>query len=775
MARKAKTEKRSNKKSLWAGTLSDRVGMFALLAVTYAALLLLCITMMSPERYDLKVGDVAKKTITASKDVLDDVTTQSKKDAAAAAVAPVYYKDEEVSQVVLSDLKAAFDELRAVQALGTEFLATREEGETIIFTDDEYKEAAALLTKVSLSNYQLATLLKSDAEDLDDLYESLQSATRTTLVGTVPEGQESDALNNIQQLVAFNTRSDLWWNVAMPTLRACIQPNMKIDQEATEANRQKAMDEVESVYYKQGQNIVLKGDRVTASQLAVLTALGLLQGDRLDMELYIGTGVILALMLLMFVCLCRIVCRAKMRQRQNQTIMLLVGMLNIVLCVLLSQLNMNIMPIALGSLILTVAVGSRSALVYNVLLCMVLSLLTIKGNDLVPAQVLTILLTTIGSGTVGVYSLKKKMTRGAMLRAGLYVGVLNAVVVLCVGWLTSNDLSSNINDALFGLGGGLISGILCVGVMPVLESMFNLCTPTKLLELANPNHPILRRLMIEASGTYHHSVIVANIAEAAAEAVGANPLLVRVGAYYHDIGKLKRPIYFKENQMGENPHDYTDPRVSNAIITEHPKDGVALAQKHRLPQPIIDMIRQHHGDTPTMFFYHKAIEMYGAENVDVADFRYPGPKPQSREAAILMLADTVEAAVRAMPEPTPEKIRQLIRKLVRGKVDDGQMDESPLTFRDIDRICDAFATVLNGVFHERIEYPSIEIAKKPEPAPAQQKPAEDAKPTEAVKPVEAAKPAEAAQMEEKPAVVPAPTMQEAHEPAGTAEKESTQA
>ena len=769
MARKLKNEKRSVNKG--SSTMNERVSTVVMLVVTYALLLVLCITMTSPERYDLKVGDVAKKTITASKDVLDEVTTQRKREAAASAVAPVYYKDESVSQVVLSDLKEAFDELRAVQALGAEMLAAREEGETVIFTEDEYKQAAALVTKVSFSNYQLATLLKSNVDDIDDLYESLQSATRTTLVGTVPEGQESDALNNIQQLVAFNTRSDLWWNVAMPTLRACIQPNMKIDQEATESNRQKAMDEVEPVYYKQGQNIVLKGDRVTESQMAVLTALGLLQGDRLDMELYIGTSVVLVLILLMYVCLCLLICREKMRVRLNQTIVLLVGLLNIALCVLLSQLNMNLMPIALGSLILTVAVGSRPALVYNILLALVLSLLTIKGNGLVPTQVLSIVLMTIASGTVGVYSLKKKMTRGAMLCAGLYVGLLNGVVVLCVSWLTSNDLTSNINDALYGLGGGVISGILCVGIMPVLESLFNLCTPTKLLELANPNHPILRRLMIEASGTYHHSVIVANIAEAAAEAIGANPLLVRVGAYYHDIGKLKRPIYFKENQMGENPHDFTDPRVSNAIITEHPKDGVALAQKHHLPQPIIDLIRQHHGDTPTMFFYHKAIQMYGAENVDVADFRYPGPKPQTREAAILMLADTVEAAVRAMPEPTPEKIMQLIRKLVRGKIDDGQMDESPLTFRDIDRICTAFATVLNGVFHERIEYPSIDVpqkqaesadtAAKAQEATAQLQLAE--KPAE--QPAEEAAPPEESQPEEATEAAAAP------EP----EKENTQA
>lgn len=208
-------------------------------------------------------------------------------------------------------------------------------------------------------------------------------------------------------------------------------------------------------------------------------------------------------------------------------------------------------------------------------------------------------------------------------------------------------------DLAYAVGGAVVSAVLCVGLQPILETAFNLVTPSKLIELSNPNQPLLRRLMIETPGTYHHSMVVANLAEAAAEAVGANALLARVGAYYHDIGKLIRPMYFKENQMGENPHDKTDPRVSTAILTEHTRDGVELARKHRLPEPIIDMIRQHHGDTPVMYFYAKAVKMLGEENVDIRDFRYDGPKPQTAEAAILMLSDTVEAAVRSMSEPTP--------------------------------------------------------------------------------------------------------------------------
>ena len=268
-------------------------------------------------------------------------------------------------------------------------------------------------------------------------------------------------------------------------------------------------------------------------------------------------------------------------------------------------------------------------------------------------------------------------------------------------------------------------------------------TPAKLIELSNPNQPLLRRLMIETPGTYHHSMIVANLAEAAAEAIGADALLVRVGAYYHDIGKLVRPLYFKENQIGENPHDKTDPRVSTAILTEHTRDGVELAKKHHLPEPIIDMIQQHHGDTAAMYFYAKTVKQLGEENVDINDFRYDGPKPQTSEAAILMLSDTVEAAVRSIPEPTQAKISAMIRKLVRGKMEDGQLDECTLTFRDIDKICAAFENVLKGVFHQRIEYPSVDLNRSKRHRQSRSKPAQEVRQEDKQEDRQATQPAEA--------------------------------
>jgi len=259
----------------------------------------------------------------------------------------------------------------------------------------------------------------------------------------------------------------------------------------------------------------------------------------------------------------------------------------------------------------------------------------------------------------------------------------------------------------WGIGGAVLSGVLTLAFQPLFEFLFRLATPTRLLELTNPGQPLMKRLMIEAPGTYHHSIIVANLAESAASRIKANSYLARAGAYYHDIGKLKRPMYFKENQMGDNPHEHTDPYVSAAILISHTTDGMLMAQKERIPPEVQNIILQHHGVTPVMFFYHKALQLSNGQQVDINEFRYAGPKPNTKEAAVVMLADTIEAAVRSLKSPTPKQIDQFIERLVRGKLEDGQLTESPLSLRDIDEICEAFSDILKGVYHERIEYPNV--------------------------------------------------------------------
>ncbi len=690
--------------------LSLRVRQVLFCVMTYLILLVLCLFAISPEQYDLSVGDVAPKTITASKDIVDEIATKRRRQTAAEAVSPVYYKDDSVSKTVLSDMDAIFSELRSVRELG-EQIRTGWEGDGE-FKEEDYTQASGLLTKITLSNYQLQTLMKTDGHDFENLTQSLSSATKTALVSTITEGQINDAINNIQQIVSYNTRTDLWYNVAIPTLRSCLQPNMLIDQEATEANRQKASDAVEPVVYKQDQNIVVKGDRIRADQIAVLDSLGLLQGNSFDFALYLGAAGILALILAGAYLFVVIFAPDMIHVTRSSLVLLLVGGLTVALSLVVGEyVSINAMPIVLGAMLAVNLLGDRQAYVVNLVVSLLIAFLMEKGANLATSQMLSVILMANVGGMTAIYMLRKNAARIFSVITGLVVGGINFLIIVCVGALTSNDLGSIFSEASYAIVGSLMSSVLCVGLQPILEAGFNLVTSSKLIELSNPNQPLLRRLMIETPGTYHHSMVVANLAEAAAEEVGANALLARVGAYYHDIGKLIRPLYFKENQMGENPHDKTDPRVSTAILTEHTRDGAELARKHHLPEQIIDMICQHHGDTPVMYFYAKAVKQFGEENVDVRDFRYDGPKPQTAEAAILMLADTVEAAVRSLSEPTQDKISALIRKLVRGKMEDGQLDECPLTFSDIGRICTAFEKVLQGVFHERIEYPSVDLKR----------------------------------------------------------------
>ena len=693
----------------WLNGLSLRVRQVLFALTTYVLLLLICFLTIAPEQYDLSVGDVAPKTITASRDVIDEITTGRRRQQAADAVSPVYYKDDSIADAVMADMESAFSELRAVRELGAQIRGGWTEGAES-FTEEDYDQATRLLTRLALSSYQLRTIMNTDERDFENLYQSVISATRTALVSTITEGQINDAINNIQQIVAYNTRTDLWYNVAIPTLRACLQPNMLIDQEATEENRQRAYDAVEPTVYKQDQNIVVKGDRVSAEQIGVMETLGLLRGDSSDLSIYVGAAAALLLILAAIALFIFIFEPQLLAAGRSAVVMLIAVVLTLTVSLLIGRyVSVGAMPVMLAAMLCVGLLGARPAYVVNLAIAMLITFLTVTGPGLATSQMLSVLLMTCVGGTVSIFMLRKNPARVAVFVTGLVAGAVDFAILMCVGTLTSGNAGSVLSSASHAMVGAIAAAILCVGLQPILETAFNLVTPSKLIELSNPNQPLLRRLMIETPGTYHHSMVVANLAEAAAEAIGANAVLARVGAYYHDIGKLVRPAYFKENQIGENPHDKTDPRVSTAILTEHTRDGVELARKHHLPEPIIDMIRQHHGDTPVMYFYAKTVKQLGSENVDINDFRYDGPKPQTAEAAILMLSDTVEAAVRSIQEPTQEKISAMIRKLVRGKMEDGQLDECTLTFRDIGKICTAYETVLKGVFHERIEYPSINL------------------------------------------------------------------
>ncbi len=378
------------------------------------------------------------------------------------------------------------------------------------------------------------------------------------------------------------------------------------------------------------------------------------------------------------------------------------------LAVLLARFDERIIPTFFGTMLACTLLSQRNALTFTVFLAFVTAPICSWNAGLFSTVSLIAIMASILGGAVCVFALYRPMHRTSLIMAGLAAGLIGAAVSVLgelIGAVTFSMQTLAVSGA-FALGSGLLAGVLAIGTLPLWEAAFRASTPAKLLELSNPNHPLLKRLTLEAPGTYHHSILTANLTEAGADAVGASSLLCRVGAYYHDVGKLKDPMYFAENQKGDNPHDKLDPRESAKIITGHVSYGLELAKKYKLPREVLSIVVQHHGNTQVAYFAHKALEA-GLEP-KASQFRYPGMRPQTREAAIVMLADCVEAAVRSMGDANIEQVREMIGKLIRERYNDGQLDEASLSRQDLNRIAQAFTGVYEGALHERVKYPGQE-------------------------------------------------------------------
>jgi hypothetical protein len=319
---------------------------------------------------------------------------------------------------------------------------------------------------------------------------------------------------------------------------------------------------------------------------------------------------------------------------------------------------------------------------------------------------LTVFLYFLINGAMAAYWIKNCRERKVFIKAGAKLGLLNILLVTSIDFYMAEFSGSRLLwDWALAFMGGIGAGIVTAGIVPLVEIAFGYTTDISLLELANLDRPILRRLMIEAPGTYHHSVIVGSLVEAAASEIGANHLLAKVCGYYHDIGKIKKPLYFIENQKGgRNRHDKLAPSMSALILIAHVKEGVEIARANKLGQDIIDTIRQHHGTSNIQYFYEKAKQLKGEDTVNIDDFRYPGPKPQTREAGLVMLADVVEAASRTLDNPTPSRIQGLVQRLINRIFSDGQLDDCELTLKDLHSIARSFNKILYGIHHHRIEY-----------------------------------------------------------------------
>ena len=700
-------KEKSNRFKTWLHSSSIKCAL--LLVGTFLILVVLFFLVCAPRKYNLSVGSISHVTVDATKEVIDEVTTEEKRVAAEATVEPTYRFQQGVKEEVLSSLEDTFNELRTIQQYGV----TLKKDDSVhsyyrSFSEEEIDYALSLVNALSLSRSQITTLLRVDTSVFDDMVNIVSVAVENAMNSTIREGQVSQAIMTIQQIVGYKVDVSLTQTILPAVLRTCIKPNMIIDQEATDEAIRKAREAVEPVIVSQGQNVIREGDRITQSQLEIMRSLGLLNDDHYDYSVYGGALINILLAMFSMIMLLRLLLKQYLSQARPLLVILLILLLCVSFAVISNLLpSIYIIPITLGAILGTVLLGYRAGLCLTIPLALLFAGLTSCSSSTTFYDVVLIMANTLSSGVATIWFLKGRPQRVRVLLAGLITAIFNILMIIGIKLLTSAETLDMIQAGSWALAGGLLSGALAVALQPAFEVIFHLATPSRLLEITNPNHPLMKRLMIEAPGTYHHSIIVANLAEAAADKIGANSFLARAGAYYHDIGKLKRPGYFSENQHGSNPHANTDPYVSAAILTAHTRDGVLLAQKEHLPPEVQDIILQHHGVTPVMFFYHKALQLADGQHVDINDFRYTGPKPQTKEASIVMLADTIEAAVRSMKDPTPKAIDQFIERLIRGKLEDGQLSDCELSLRDIDQICEAFSGILKGVYHERIEYPKV--------------------------------------------------------------------
>lgn len=663
----------------------------------------------APVKYKLNVGDISQYDIQAPRDINNTLKTKQNAEENADQLDPVIIDIENANSDMLNDAYEYFDELEKF------ILSVKEDGQIGTINDkiqriDTLENYTVLL---ELDDTVLESIFTSEGkENLEDLKkivirDIIPGLTKKILMDDNIAIEIASAL----QVIEGKGKIAPLEPIAVDILQKVIKPNSRVDEKATSARREAYIEsyimENPVIIYKD-ERIISKDDIVTEDKFEVLKELNYIDSEgKPDYLLYISVFLIIFILFIVtFLYIKRF--HPKVYYDRNSIMLICVTILITTFfawCVkeFIPELSSFIIPIFIAPIVIAIFLGVEPAISINIMLAFSYSLMLGRNLEFI--------IMTIVGGTFAAFYTSNATQRRRISLAGILLGLLNAVIIVFLGMIDKRGIESLLNDAGLALINGILSIILAIGLLPFLESIFNIVTPLKLLEYADPNHPLLKRLLMEAPGTYHHSLMVGNLAEVATREIGGNSLLARVGAYFHDIGKLKRPHFFKENQFSDNPHDKLTPNLSTLVITSHTKDGEEVALKYRLPKIIRDIVLQHHGNTLVAYFYHKATQIDKVEELKEENFRYEGPVPDTREAAVVMLADSVEAAVRSLSEKTPGKIEGLIRKIIKDKLDDGQLDRCDLTLKDLSIIADSFLQVLNGIYHERPEYPELEKKK----------------------------------------------------------------
>lgn len=575
---------------------------------------------------------------------------------------------------------------------------------------DVKREEVSLLfdiTDKSKKEFVISFLLKSEDTALREAFEKSTLTLQNILGKGITE--KDFERNNIDNIILNNLVSNVsrrQISIINALLSQIIVPNLVVDEFATEIARKNAESSVKpyEITFQKGDKILFEGEPVTRLKRDALRQAGY-NVYELNWQGLLAIYVLVSLATLIFINYMRFFEKQFFEAKYLSLMAVLSLLLTGIAVVIPTGFSPYVLPIPAYVLLLAIFTNPRVAFVAITVLLTVLT----TGMQY-PAQFI-VAFVLLSLATMVTVSQIRYSRRFDLIKAGFLISLTGVVIVLAIYLLERCliDVSNGLifKNSIFVILNGIVSSMIALGTLPLFESLFKIITPYGLAELADHNQPLLKRLQFEAPGTYHHSLMVSNLCEAAAEAIGANPILARVGAFYHDIGKLKRPLFFVENQSYfgiENPHTKLSPRVSKMVITAHPKDGIELAKEYGLPAVISNFILQHHGEGLASYFYNQAIKEEGAENVKEEQFRYTGPKPNMKETAILMIADAVESAVRSLKNPTSEEIEQIIDKIIVERLNDGQLADSPLTLHDIKVIAATFSRILRGMQHNRIKY-----------------------------------------------------------------------
>jgi cyclic-di-AMP phosphodiesterase PgpH len=679
---------------------------------------------VKPEKLDVSLLTVAEKTIRSPATVEDRVSTEKKRQETLDQVQDVYTLKKEYSSNQVDLITSIFDSASEVNDEIEDELkkndVTVDDPLDVIeptIADEETMLKSKLTDRVikDLSNRVFTALVQASNDELAIAKDLTVTAINNVMNKRISADDVENAKKSLEEELKFTTLNADLKNAAIELGRYAVIQNEFYDPEATEELRKQTAESVEPVKVLQGQIIIEEGKLIRQEEYRQLELVGLLDNKQ-SYKPFIGLTILITIILSsIYVYFYQM----KEQPEKRQTNLLLFGIVFILTFFILKIIGMlqifnysgigYLFPAAMGGMLIKILIDEKLAILSSIIFSIFGSILFNEGVS--GTLNFSVGIYILFSALAGVLFLSDQNQRSKILQAGSFAAAVNLFTICALMFLPNGQFSGleygyYILTAIFS---GIGSAVLTMGLLPFFETSFGILSSMKLIELSNPNHPLLRKILMETPGTYHHSVMVANLADAACEAIGANGLLARVGCYYHDIGKTKRPNFFIENQMHlDNPHDKLPPDKSANIIISHVTDGTAILKKYNMPKEIIHIAEQHHGTSLLKFFYHKALK--DGQDVSEEDYRYPGPKAQTKESAIVGIADSVEAAVRSLNQPTPETIESLVKKIVADRLQDGQLNECDLTLRELETVSHSFCETLKGIFHSRIEYP--EMTKK---------------------------------------------------------------